>query len=343
MNKKISVIIPSYNHEKFIRQAVESVLNQSYKNIELIIIDDGSKDASWDYISNITDERVIKHKQENQGAHNAINNGLRLATGDFLTVLNSDDTFSPDRFQNIISEFEKDNELDFVCTYINIIDADGNSLVIKEGWHNCEPWPIPNSQQSYKVQDNFYTNIIMTNFVSTTSNMFFKRKIYQDIGGMRNLRFAHDWDYMLRLASKYKCKILKEASMNYRLHGNNTINTNRKWLLFEICIVLAANIDKFYGKYIFQDFSEKQVIEQSTLLFNSINLQGNDKVFWALKSYIDAYRKSGIENPEELLFDNKIVRDVFVNMIADDDENKQESKVEPKLSLRHRIKKAIFN
>ncbi|CAN7723401.1 glycosyltransferase [Paenibacillus sp. LjRoot153] len=342
MNKLISVVIPSYNHEKFIVDAIESVLNQTYRNIELIIIDDGSKDKSWEYISSITDERVIKYKQENQGAHNAINNGLKLAKGDYLAILNSDDTFSLDRFSRIMDEFEKDNALDFVCSYINIIDADGNSLGVKEGWNNCEPWPIPNWQQSFKVQDNFYTNIIMTNFVSTTSNMVFKKEIFEEIGGMRNLRFAHDWDFMLRLAFKYKCKIIQNPTINYRLHGNNTINTNRKWLLFENCIVIAANIDNYYGNYIFKNFSEKEIMEQSTLLYNSMNFQGNDKVFWVVKSYIDAYRKNGIENPEELLFDNKTVRDVFVNMISDGND-KNESGIGSRYTLLSKIKKAIFN
>ena len=91
-NKKISVIIPSYNHSKFLKKAVDSVLNQSYKNFELIILDDCSTDNSKKIINSYQDKRIIKYfNEKNVGAVNALNQLISMATGEYIALLNSDD------------------------------------------------------------------------------------------------------------------------------------------------------------------------------------------------------------------------------------------------------------
>ena len=295
--KKISVIIPSYNHEKYIEKAIESVLGQTYCNLELIIIDDGSKDDSVSIIKGFSDERIILVEQQNQGAHNAINKGLSMATGEYLAVLNSDDIYEEDRFEVMIAEMEKHEGVEFMCSYIQVIDDKGKKLGIKKGWKNMEPWLVSHSELSYKKSDDFKLNLIMTNFTSTTSNFLFTRNLYEKIGGMRNLRFAHDWDFALRAAKVTECMIISQPLMRYRVHGTNTISTNRKWMMFEIVWMWATHFDTYSDTI----FRRDEFADCFISLFESINTQGNDKMLWGLLAYMHSMKKQGVEHPEELL------------------------------------------
>lgn len=310
----ISIVIPSYNHEKYIGKCIDSVVNQTYKNWELIIIDDGSKDSSNSIIESYTDDRIIHIKQENAGAHNAINRGLALAKGDYLTILNSDDEFLPKRFEECLEIFNCNLNIDFISTWINIVDDKSKILGIKEAWSNMHPWEIKNPNLTFLDSNNYALNALMANFVSTTSNMIFKRKIYDEIGAMRNLRFAHDWDFLLRVCERYNCHNLELPLMNYRIHGTNTISTNRKWMLFEVCWVIASNIDRLSVKLL-PSFSHESLVKNTLGLLESINFQNNDQIFWLLYYQIRTMKDRGLINPEEIYLENKELRDEIIKYI----------------------------
>ncbi len=309
----LSVVIPSYNHEKFIKQAIDSVLNQTYKNLELIVIDDGSKDSSIDIIKSYKDDRLTLVCQENAGAHNAINKGLSMAKGEYLAVLNSDDIFTKDRFEIMIKEMQKRPEVEFACSYIQIIDTEGNKLGLKEGWKNMEPWTVPHPELSFKATDDFKLNLLMTNFTSTTSNFLFTRNLYEKIGGMRNLRFAHDWDFALRAAEVAECTMIEKPLMEYRVHSSNTISSNRKWMLFEIAWMWATNLERFFNSKIFNEDDIDSIVK----IAESLNLQGNDKIFWMIKVFIDAQKAKGVEKPEEVLLDNAEIRNRMLEYVVE--------------------------
>lgn len=310
----LSVIIPSYNHHLYIREAIDSVLNQTMSDLELIIIDDGSKDNSVEIIKGYDDARLKLVEQKNQGAHNAINNGLKLAKGKYIAILNSDDAFEKNRFEIMINEMEKNPNVGFMCSYIQIVDSEGNDLGVKEGWKNMEPWIVPLPEISYQATDNFKLNLLMTNFTSTTSNFLFKREVYEKIGGMRNLHFAHDWDFALRAAEVTECMIVEQPLMRYRVHSTNTISTNRKWMLFEILWMWAANMERFYNGTIFWSGNDEPDLIH---LVESINTQGNDKAFWIIKTYIEAKKAQGVKNPEEILLDDDKLRNRIIEYIVE--------------------------
>lgn len=310
----LSVVIPSYNHEQYIGEAIESVLNQTYPNLELIIIDDGSRDDSVKRIQSFEDERITLVCQQNAGAHNAINRGLEMAKGDYLAILNSDDIYTGMRFEQMICALEEQKEAEFACSYIQVIDSSGKALGIKEGWRNMEPWVIEHPELSYQATDDFKLNLLMTNFTSTTSNFLFTRSLYEKIGGMRNLRFAHDWDFALRAAEVTECIMVEQPLLKYRVHNTNTISSNRKWMLFEIAWMLATNLERYYNKLIFQ---EEDAGETIVRLAESLNFQQNDKVFWMIKVFIEAQRAKGIEHPEELLLEDEALRNRFLNYVVE--------------------------
>lgn len=310
----VSVIIPCYNHENYIDAAIDSVLNQTYRNIELIVIDDGSKDASVEHIKAHGDDRMTVITQENCGAHNTINRGLAMAKGKYLSVLNSDDVFEPDRMERMVSYLEQHPEKEFLCSYIQIIDSEGKPLGIKQGWRDMLPWQFEHPELGFAGTDSFTLNLLASNFTSTTSNFLFTRSLYEKIGGMRNLRFAHDWDFALRAAELTGCAVLKKPLMQYRVHGSNTISSNRKWMLFEILWIWAANIGRFLGKELLASGNEKRDIVR---LAESLNLQGNDKAFWMIILFIEAERKKGTEHPEEVLLENEELREQIIEYIVE--------------------------
>lgn len=312
----LSVIIPSYNHSLYIGEAIQSVMNQTYQNWELIVVDDGSKDNSLEIIGEFVkkDSRIQLVAQENSGAHNAINRGLEMAKGKYLAVLNSDDIYEDNRFAIMIEDMEKNPQIDFSCSYISVINSKGKKLGVKEGWRNMESWVVPHKELSFAATDDFKLNLIMGNFTSTTSNFLFTRRLYEKIGGMRNLRFAHDWDFALRAAEVTECKLIEEPLLRYRVHETNTISSNRKWMLFEIAWMWAANLERFYGTLLFKTQNDNADI---IALVESLNLQGNDKIFWIIKSFIDAQRKLGVEHPEEILLNDNELRNRLLEYIVE--------------------------
>lgn len=312
----ISVIIPSYNHSKYIARCIDSVVSQSYKDWELIIIDDGSADNSNDIISSYKDGRIKHFMQENMGAHNTINRGLSLAKGDYLSILNSDDEFHPHRLERCLEVLAEQPDAMLVSSWIDVVDGDSRLLGTKEAWRNMEPWPVQNKERSFAALPDYALNALMSNFVSTTSNMVFRRKLYEDIGGMRNLRFAHDWDFLLRACSQYACVNVEEPLVSYRIHQTNTISSNRKAMLFEVCWILAANIDLF-AERILTDLSPHSLAMAHLRLLESINFQGNDHVFWMLYWAISNLRKAGIQNPEEIYLQDTDLREAVMEYIKD--------------------------
>lgn len=125
MNKypKLSVIIPVYNVEKYLRNCLDSVINQTYKNLEIICINDGSPDNSLAILEEYAakDERIIVINQENAGVSTARNAGLDRATGEYIAFVDSDDWLEPECFELAITEFEQDEEIDLVSWGANVI------------------------------------------------------------------------------------------------------------------------------------------------------------------------------------------------------------------------------
>lgn len=304
----VSVVIPSYNHESYIKQAVESVLAQTHNNLELIVIDDGSTDRSLVYLRSVEDPRFRLIEQKNVGAHNAINKGLEMAKGDYLAILNSDDAYHPDRLSKCLVKLGAG--VDLVASWIEIIDGKGKTLGIKKCWQNMLPWAINHSDGYASGLDEFTLNLLESNFVSTTSNIVFSRKLYEEIGGMRNLKFVHDWDFLLRAARKFHCEIIESPLMKYRVHNSNTISSNRKHMLFEICWIFAVHLKFFTGKLVSDD-DKNGYSRKIDFLGKSINSQGNEKILWMLLQFFDELQVNGEICPEEFVINDEGLRDAF--------------------------------
>ncbi|HRJ53786.1 MAG TPA: glycosyltransferase [Candidatus Thiothrix moscowensis] len=223
---KVSVIMPAFNHARWVRSAIESVLAQSLTALELIVIDDASTDASWETIQAVRTDHADTRLQclrhaSNQGAPATINEGLRHAQGEYLAIINSDDIWEPNRLERLLHVAETTRQ-DFLCSDVFLLDAD--SLPCETTEHHWVAW-FENLKQDYASHADVLATLLRGNFLITTSNFLFHRRVYARVGEFADLRYVHDYDYALRvLVAGFGMRFLSgEKLLGYRLHGSNTI------------------------------------------------------------------------------------------------------------------------
>jgi glycosyltransferase involved in cell wall biosynthesis len=307
---KVSVVIPSYNHAEFIGQAIKSVLAQTEPKFELIIVDDGSTDDSLEVISGFADPRITVLTQTNQGAHAAINRGLREASGEYLSILNSDDVFHPHRLEKAISTLKADSDIGMVASYIEIVDEQNKSLGIKHGYKDCSPWPLENPERSFRMGLDLKAALLTENYLSTTSNYVFTRETLERVGKFRPLRYAHDWDFALRVAKVTRLGILPEPLIRYRVHERNTIREDRAAMIFEICWCLAVHLPVgVEDEHFYDEFPVSFRIDQ---LLNSIYTFGCDRVLSVMLLY---KLHENLEAALDLLEPDNEIREKYMRFI----------------------------
>lgn len=228
----VSVVVASYNHALFISRALDSVLQQTYSNIELIIVDDCSKDASSIQIKAWIAKAANKDRfvrvifevlPENLGAHDALNFGATLAKGIFINFLNSDDLFAQDRINLLVEELLSTGGL-WGFTGIKVIDQDG-----------LDVYPVrlpPEVGFAYEgiehARNNYPTlscGLLERNFVISTGNIFINTHLFNQVGGFRNLKYLHDWDFILRAIRLAEPIVIEKQLYLYRLHGTNSFKS----------------------------------------------------------------------------------------------------------------------
>ena len=276
-NPKISVIIPLYNHEKYINETVCSVLEQTVSDFELIIINDGSIDRSEEIVKQIKDERIKYYYQENKGAHNTINRGIKLAKGEYISILNSDDVYYTNRFEEFLKILDVDSNINAVFSHIELIDDQGNHIRYKKGAE--DNWANHNLETSFKNEDNIILDLLAGCFLVTTSNLFCRKSVFRDIGFFFNLRYSHDYEFFLRLCYHTKVHIKEAPLLKYRIHSSNTIRENEPAVSFEIGLILS----NFFLNYDLQKvFSDNNIYTTMLKFFNSINTYNSDRMIMIL-------------------------------------------------------------
>ncbi|MFH1877741.1 MAG: glycosyltransferase [Candidatus Omnitrophota bacterium] len=191
-----SVIIPVYNRELFIGKAIGSVLEQTFRDFELIIINDGSTDRTGELISAYKDERVIYKEQEKQGVSRARNRGLELANGAFIAFLDSDDWWLSDKLAKAAEHIKKYPGIKIFHT--------------EEIWHRRGE-VLPQKPRHHKPAGNVYKKALRLCCISISTAVI-KRDVFTDIGVFdETLEACEDYDLWLRAAIRYEVKLIPEA------------------------------------------------------------------------------------------------------------------------------------
>jgi glycosyltransferase involved in cell wall biosynthesis len=329
-----SVIIPSYNHADYIASAIQSVLDQTWKDFELIVVDDGSQDNSLDIIAGFTDPRIRLIAQENRGAHAAINHGLHEARGSYLAILNSDDQYLPQRLEKAFQVFQAHPQTGLVSSYIEIIDSHGLPDGIKHGYRDISPWLLEAPERSFRAGSDFKTALLTENYLGTTSNYIFPRSCLQSVGEFLPLRYTHDWDFALRVSHLFPIVLLEEPLVRYRVHPRNTIRENQASMIFEICWILAVHVPQFVSSPAFKDEPPAKRIDQ---LLNSIYTYNCERVLSVLLlQKLDENQQEALalldqENPERQKYLDFIQSQITRTVVQ----------ASPPLSLYRRIRRKL--
>lgn len=218
----VSVVMPAYNHEQYIEQTINSVLSQDYGNLELVIVDDGSTDKTAHVIHSFSDKRIKYHYQKNQDAYNALNTGISLAKGDYISIINSDDVYTPERLKVCIHEMQTDS---LSCVFTDIIPIDDNGIEFKDPSFGWNQWHRKNRDVFLSSLD-LYKGFLHGNFMVTTSNLVMTRECVDKVGNFNPIRYLHDYDYIFRILQMYPAAtryISDKKLLKYRIHSGNTL------------------------------------------------------------------------------------------------------------------------
>lgn len=278
----ISVIIPTYNRENVIIESVQSVLKQTFDNIELIVVDDNSDDSTAETIKTIIDDRLYYYKLDrNYGAGYARNFGIKKAKGEFIAFQDSDDIWHKTKLEKQMSLLSS-LPSEYAVVFCSLKTDYGKGII-----------PCP----SLKITNGYlFKKLKKVNFISTQT-ILCKKKVLLEVGGFdESLPAVEDWDLALKISKLYKIAHLKEVLVDLRI-SKNSITKNHSRVLDAMYLLFdkynndlsKTELKKWYYHASFNAVKSNRVKEARKLFLASINFKskfGLLAIFYYLKSYI---------------------------------------------------------
>lgn len=204
--------MPVFNGERYLKATLASVFAQTYPEIELVVVDDGSTDRSLEILDALGD-RVVVVRQQNRGPAAARNLGVQTAKGKWIAFLDADDIWEPEKIQRQLAHCGK-----FSWSYTDSVFMGG----VNDGRRDSEFTP--------KFQGRVLDKLICSNFVSTSTVMVLRQAFLEAGGFDESLRSIQDWELWVRLAGRYEVGYLDEPMMRYRIHSASTSRGTRNTL-----------------------------------------------------------------------------------------------------------------
>ncbi|MGH9628406.1 MAG: glycosyltransferase [Bryobacteraceae bacterium] len=208
----ISVVIPVYNGSATIRETVESVLSQTHRNLELIVIDDGSTDDTSDVLASIADPRVHVFSLENAGIATSRNRGLARCRGQFVSFIDADDLWTPDKLQAQLEALQQAPGAGAAYSWTDYVDENGAFL--HQGSH-------------VSLSGDIYAAMLVQNFLENGSNALIRRAVFDSVGDFDESvpKGAEDWEFFIRVARHYTFVPVRKAQVLYRV-ATNSVSAN---------------------------------------------------------------------------------------------------------------------
>ncbi len=224
----VSVIIPTYNRASLIKRSIMSVLNQTYNNLELIIVDDGSTDNTEEIVKSIKDERIVYIKQPNKGACAARNNGIDYAKGEYIAFQDSDDVWHINKLERQLEALRK-TEADIVFC-VNVSYYNGKARV-----------PNPIHKNGFIPKD-------MPPIWIGTQTFLGKNVIFKDNKFDEEVKRWQDFEFLVRIQTKYKLYFLREGLVDY-YRQNDSITSKSQDKLLDAWNVILKKIPDIRSRY----------------------------------------------------------------------------------------------
>lgn len=257
MNKlKISIITPSFNQVKYIERTIQSILNQNYPNLEYIIMDGGSTDGTLEIIQKYSD-RLIWKSEKDKGQSDAINKGIKMATGDIVAFLNSDDTYEPGALARVADFFEKNPDKQWAYGKCRIIDE--NDKEIRK--------PIT-AYKNLLLKNFSYTKLLTENFISQPAT-FWRRENHSRIGFFNeDEHYCMDYEFWLRLGKTSPAGVINSYLADFRYYADSKSGgVNKKQFQDELRLA-----QKFAGNNLLATTLHKLNYYKITTIYTILNM-----------------------------------------------------------------------
>lgn len=231
----VSVILPVYNAEKHVAEAVQSILDQTYKNFELILIDDCSTDKSFETLQSFKDPRIKLHRNEkNQKLIYTLNKAIQLSSGEYIARMDADDISLPTRLQQQVEYLQKFKDVAVLGSQIQFIDENG----VKKGK------PLICVTDSARIKWRFHFG----NCMNHPTVMF--RKSIVDRSDFYDPEYVHaeDYELWLRLSRKYAFDNLPQVLLKYRVHSGSVSYQHSEKQVESTCRALAVHLKQLYKR-----------------------------------------------------------------------------------------------
>lgn len=203
----ISVVIPVFNGEKTIKETIESVLKQTFTDFEIIVINDGSQDATIEIISSIKDERIQVYSYPNAGLAASRNRGIVCAAGEYIAFIDADDIWTSDKLEAQFNALQTNPNAAVAYSWTDYIDE--YSQFLRKGSH-------------ITVNGDIYPHLLVIDFLENGSNPLILKQAFAEVGNFdESLTAAEDWDILLRLARRYHFVCVASPQILYRISGNS--------------------------------------------------------------------------------------------------------------------------
>ena len=256
MNPKVSIILPNYNNEKYLKEAIESVLSQTYTNFELIIVDDASTDESLKIIKKFNDERIkVITSEINRHVAYASNLGIQNATGEYIAKIDSDDIWEKTKLEKQIEFMDKHKEYGVCFSKVNIIDEKSENANVK--YQAIFDLFDQAKNQSQKEWLNFF--LTKGNCLCNSSSVI-RRSTFENIDGFFHLAYvgAEDYELWVRMVIRYPIYILDERLVRYRWEENskNKISGFTKEKIYS-----SINLQMMLKSYIFDYMTDEEFVK----------------------------------------------------------------------------------
>ena len=231
MNDLVSIVLPVYNGERFLSESIDSIIEQTYQNWELIIIDDCSSDSSPDIAKEYVarDSRIKYYRNEhNLKLPRSLNRGFSLAQGDYLTWTSDDNMYLPEAISRMVSAMDEQH-VEFVFATCHVINENGEIV---------EVWAAPQDYQ---------TAIMKGDFVGAC--FLYTRNVYNTVGEYDANKFlVEDYDYWLRIFCRFKVYNITDCLYKYRWHDGSLTSTEKQDSINSMCEKVLWDNIKDYGK-----------------------------------------------------------------------------------------------
>lgn len=291
-NPKVTVIIPSYNYALYLPESIGSVINQTYENLECIVIDDGSADNTKEVVEQISakDNRVKYYRQSNSGPTVARNYGLKLASGEFIQFLDADDLIEKSKLEKQIAIFNKNIDVDIVYSGVKYFDSSNPSKLFDNMDLKSGPW-----MKNLSGSGDIMIMELLSRNIMVISSPLVRKSVFEKFGNMNELlQYNEDWELWARFAigkAKFYFDNSTDTRAIIRVHSSYSTDNFKMFAHgLKACFLLSEKIvGRKYRKIMIPKINyHMRIIDEKLIKLLSTNKEK------AIENSLQVYEHTGV-------------------------------------------------